>query len=444
MYSEGSLLEATNITRRLREAAGLIDVLGFEFTKVDVGRAEGRLPLSSTSANQHGTQLGLVMGIVADFVGGLALASLFPEEPILGIHEVEPDRAMCLWTLESAMKFQRPAADDLVFKSALDPSMHDAIRQRYNAGMPVVVELSVEILDSTNTSVATSEFKYFARQKSAIQASAAQGKHNVMFDYFMKSSARLIASLRAMEDTQMDPLFRDPFASVMASRQGHLMAERFLKDLPELQSLVAGRTHHGNVFIADGGFEQVVFLGVGFDTRMYCEGFPGVPVFEVDLPQMLAERERKLGESGVFSSNARRVPVNLLVDSISGALAQHDFDPTAPTAFIFEGCTMYFTAQENERILAQVRELLSSNPQSRLWMDAVDESLLKRGGPENVERFLKGMARLGEPFVFGLSESTQFFEALGLRVNVQKNASAYARGLRSELFELYRFYVLSA
>lgn len=443
MYSGDALLEPTRVTGLLGDAASLIRDLGFEFTSVGLGKCTGFLPLSVLSANQHGTQLGLIMGLVADFVGGLAFASLLPEEPILGIHEVTPEQSMCLWTLESHLKFLRPASDDVSFECVLDASLVDSAPATYAAGKPIVADATVHITDSYGALVAEGTFKYFARQKSRVQPSADPARPNVMFDHFMKSSARLIAALRALETESDSPLFHDPFARTMAGKQGLLMAQRFLESVPELQSLVSARTHQADLFLRSADFAQIVFVGVGFDMRMHRSDFPKARVFELDLADMLVERKRLKQALAIQESDVLSAPCNLLTDGIAAALKPLGFDASLPTAFIFEGCSMYFRADENTRILGQLRELLLGNSDSKIWLDVVAEEILGQDVDAGVETFMRGMARIGEPFVFGLPLESNFFSDLGLRIASLKDATPYAQNFGTSLFECYRFYSLS-
>jgi O-methyltransferase involved in polyketide biosynthesis len=136
-------------------------------------------------------------------------------------------------------------------------------------------------------------------------------------------------------------------------------------------------------------------------------------------------------------------PCNLLTDGIAAALKPLGFDENLPTAFIFEGCSMYFRADENTRILGQLRELLLGNAKSKIWLDIVAEELLGQNVDAGVETFMRGMARIGEPFVFGLPLESNFFSDLGLRIESLKDATPYAQNLGTSLFECYRFYSLS-
>ena len=49
----------------------------------------------------------------------------------------------------------------------------------------------------------------------------------------------------------------------------------------------------------------------------------------------------------------RMIAADFNSDDIAQLLLQHpDFDPTRPTVFVYEGCSMYFTAEENREIFS--------------------------------------------------------------------------------------------
>jgi hypothetical protein len=84
------------------------------------------------------------------------------------------------------------------------------------------------------------------------------------------------------------------------------------------------------------------------------------------------------------------------------------------------------------------------SPESRLWVDAVDKSILQGVSeyPE-VSCFLERMAGLGEPFTWRLVDSGHYFGQSGLSVDCE-TASDCFRPSTDPVFDLYRFYKLRA
>jgi methyltransferase (TIGR00027 family) len=191
-----------------------------------------------------------------------------------------------------------------------------------------------------------------------------------------------------------------------------------------------------------GGLRQLVLVGAGLDFRAarLAGGHASLRVFEIDLPEMLAERERVLREMDLTPGVIRtQVPANLEFDDVASAVVSAGFDPALPSLLLYEGMSMYFSEALNRQILTSLASLLH-HPDSRLWLDAVTASALHgASGDAEAEAFLEGMARLGEPFTFGLDDAAGFFGASGLAVLSDTPCTEDAR----RLFQLYRFYVLT-
>ena len=63
---------------------------------------------------------------------------------------------------------------------------------------------------------------------------------------------------------------------------------------------------------ARAGLEQVVILGVGFDSRSlrFSDALRAVRVFEVDMPEVLAIRTERLFESRQATASVIAVPIH--------------------------------------------------------------------------------------------------------------------------------------
>ena len=172
---------------------------------------------------------------------------------------------------------------------------------------------------------------------------------------------------------------------VAAGTHGLLQARRLKKVLPQLATMVHARTQNCDDTVkAVSGIEQLVLLGAGLDMRpvRLADHLSGVTVFELDLPVMLAERQQAIErwekELGTVAKAPERhqISVDFLVDDVGNRLNEHfAFSDTALTLVIYEGCSMYFDEQQNQRILIAVRKRLT-HPESRLWMDYVTPAVI--------------------------------------------------------------------
>jgi len=439
------------MTRLLARAVPAVEATGFRYTEVALGLCRAVLPLNTQSSNQHGTHQGLLMAMAGDYTGGLALASLIPGEPVLGVHEVAPDNGMSLWLTGSDMDYRMPSTEDVTLEARFPADTARALNLRYHAGGTILAKVEVYYRDPRGQLVAKGVFKYFCKKRTHLAATEAGRPMNAMMRHVLKTSAKMVARMRAEESERPAPLFRDDVAARVAGAQGKVIGDRFLKVLPELQRMVAARTRHLDDCIreAAGQVTQVVFIGSGFDFRMLRHKalLDRVTVFELDLPEMLEERqilERELGLD-MPQDRVRRVSCDLLNESLKDRLTAAGLDADRPTFFIYEGCSMYFSREQNTAILQQVRNLMNGNPESRLWMDVMHEDAMELGcGEGRVSEFLRGMAALGEPFVFGVADDDGLFPATGLNRLHSATTADVTGEADNGVYRLYRFMLLSA
>ena len=167
------------------------------------------------------------------------------------------------------------------------------------------------------------------------------------------------------------------------------------------------------------GVGQVVNLGAGYDSRAYRyrEAMPDVKFFEIDLPQMVEEKKRRLKAAfGQVADHVVFVPIDFNEQTIPGALEEAGYDPGVKTLFIWEGGTMYVSATAVERTLKFIATRSARG--SSVVYDYVPPAIIKGNFTEYPDmRGLTFWARYrGEPFIFGIpeGEGTAYVEALGL------------------------------
>ncbi len=115
---------------------------------------------------------------------------------------------------------------------------------------------------------------------------------------------------------------------------------------------------------AESGCRQVVLLAAGLDTRAFRLTWPpGLRLFELDLPDVLAFKEHVLAGQGALPRCGRTIlPIDLQAEW-PAALTTAGFDPTAPTAWLAEGLLIYLTAHDATQLLARVDELSADRSQ---------------------------------------------------------------------------------
>src|SRR5262249_37714075 len=124
-------------------------------------------------------------------------------------------------------------------------------------------------------------------------------------------TALLIAQARARETLRADRLFDDPLAAAVVEPAGGRLgsAQRMLPAMTNTDVVnrwrtdyVAVRTRFGDGCALDAcaaGCRQVVLLAAGLDARAFRLTWPaGVRLFELDLPEVMAFKERVLAARG--------------------------------------------------------------------------------------------------------------------------------------------------
>ena len=176
--------------------------------------------------------------------------------------------------------------------------------------------------------------------------------------------------------------------------------------------------------VADG-VEQVVLIAAGMDTRAFRLALPAdVIVFELDLPELLAQKQAILDQE-YATPRCRRVVVaaDLADNDWPQALTADGFDHAAPTVFIVEGLSWYLTEEENARLLEQLAGLAA--PGSRLGIDIISRDQLESPA---AAPFFKFTAALGILWQFGTNDPAGFLAAHDWQAEVT-GLDAFARRL---------------
>jgi methyltransferase (TIGR00027 family) len=151
---------------------------------------------------------------------------------------------------------------------------------------------------------------------------------------------------------------------------------------------------------AGEGAKNLVLLGAGFDCRAHrLPEAQGLEVFEVDLPDVLAEKRRTLRDGGALRKDVRYVPLDLVRDDLEPALRDAGLDSTASTLVVAEGVANYLPRDAVLRFLSWVGRCTppSSIVFSYVHHDFLDgtlrfpgSELMRRRGQRGAERWISG------------------------------------------------------
>jgi len=436
------------LTSILREHVPVLEFVQWKVDAIEQGMAHTVLPLIATSTNQHCTHQAALLFLAADYTGGIALASLLHDWPVVGVHPVTTsEKSMALWLVKGEVKYLRPSVGRLDVVARVETDHYERIRRRFLQGRPVLEPIVVRF-SNQGVDVAEATMTYYARQSDKLRSDGVSPeKVNVLYRHKLISSAELIAGVRAREN---GGLFDDPFAARIAGEHGRALADRFCERSPQLGGMVAARTRHLDDsmtdFIRRGG-RNIVIVGAGYDMRPFRLPLPpGANVYELDFPTVLADRQRRLDELGVHDPEGVRriaVPIDLRATTVSEAL-RDALDPAEPVFVAWEGMSMYFPEPDVRAILGGMAPILG-HPQSRLWADFVNAQAIVNPGifPE-VEAFMHGMRLLGEPFVFGSDALDAFMESNGFTCLEIAPSSLYQTGTIDPVYSIYGFCVATA
>jgi methyltransferase (TIGR00027 family) len=417
------------VTRLLSKAVPVLEQVEWRVEEVSDGGCHSILPLTVASTNQHGTHQAALISLSADYTGGIALATLIRGTPVIGVHSGCGENAALMWLASMKVRYRRPSTAELHGRCRVPADMVKTVRQRYANGKRVLISLLVEFTDPDGNTVAEAEMRYFLHAQQDDGCSQKSPQDSVKTSHKLKASARLIAGLRANMDVgSIGSGHR--YDQQAAGPHGAVLAERLSQVLPQLQQVVSARTRHIDEFLGQGSnFQQVVLLGAGLDMRPFrvAQRDKAMKTFEIDLPVMLQERELVISAL----SDLRPVKRHMLAadfkrDRVGKLLEQcSEFDPDAPTIVIYEGCSMYFTKDENTKLLSDVRTALR-NERSVIWADMVTQAVVEgtTNQPEIAE-FLAGMHDLGERFVFGCDQPEHYMRECGFAEGEVVSAQQY-------------------
>jgi methyltransferase (TIGR00027 family) len=187
-----------------------------------------------------------------------------------------------------------------------------------------------------------------------------------------------------------------------------LLQRRFIPEFerrgPGVYFLHQARTKHLDAVVTEEiahGLEQLVVLGAGFDTRAwrFTDRLNGARIFEIDHPLTSIEKQRRAKRiAGAPPQNLTYVQVDFIRESVEQRLVASGFDAKRRTLFLWEGVTMYVTADVVDTTLALVGRTAKG---SSIVFDYVHRRVL--AAPDAQEA--KALARVravGEPYQFGV------------------------------------------
>lgn len=218
------------------------------------------------------------------------------------------------------------------------------------------------------------------------------------------ATAFVVAEYRAEENTQPNPLYRDPVVAIFLDETTRQAAASAAAPSPAARKGVRLRTRYLDDVLdrrIASGCRQVVILGSGLDTRAVRKRAAGVTYFEIDDRAILEFKQSRLIQCGIAAEFVP-VPGDYVGEDWIGALARRGFDADLPTHVIWEGNTMYLAMNDLVAVLATVRDRIARATVSfdYLAQDMVDKTTGDRTLSDLAERF----ERIGAPWITGIAD----------------------------------------
>jgi methyltransferase (TIGR00027 family) len=149
------------------------------------------------------------------------------------------------------------------------------------------------------------------------------------------------------------------------------------------------------------GIQAIVNLGAGMDTRLYrLPGVPALPVFEVDLPENIAQKRQKLQQVfGKVPSHVQLAPVDFDRQDLGSILQASGYHSQMKTFFIWEAVTQYLP----EPAVRKTFEFLSqAQAGSRLVFTYIHQDFMDGRLIQGVEILYRGYRLRTKLWQFGL------------------------------------------
>ena len=161
------------------------------------------------------------------------------------------------------------------------------------------------------------------------------------------------------------------------------------------------------------GFEQIVNLGSGFDHLGAMLSSKGIPVFELDKPDMIQEKQKFIENNGYSNKKLNFVECDVNKTRMGEALKAHpNFYSQKKTLFVAEGFFDYLALLPSEHLLEDLKSLNYKNRLVSTFFSLDELNLLH----ETV--FRSGVTMVGESLQFKITrdEFVDLLKELGFEL----------------------------
>jgi len=259
----------------------------------------------------------------------------------------------------------------------------------------------------------------------------------------VSGTAFVVAEFRAEENSEANPLYRDPVVELFLDDRTRQAAGHVAASFPPVKDLVKIRTKYFDDMLDKQilwNFRQVVIQGAGLDTRAVRKPADGVTYFEIDDAATLKLKQSCYEQQGIHAS-VQFIHGNYVTDGLIPLLKQSHFSFDLPTYLIWEGNTMYLPLSSTKHILGELRKYLKH---FRLSFDYMAEAVIsKTTGDPGITSLVESFENMGAPWLSGIRDIHSLAHELKLSlIENFKTSELYqtywlGRPLSSPIFKFY-------
>ena len=246
----------------------------------------------------------------------------------------------------------------------------------------------------------------------------------------VSGTAFVIAAFREEENEAHNPLYTDKVVKLFLNDNIKETAKSIAQNFPAAKEMIKLRTKYFDDVLSQQihlGYQQVVILGSGLDTRPVRQNAQDVTYFEIDDGATLGLKEDSLNKNNILA-NVHYVPGDYVKEGVVSLLKQNQFNFELPTYLLWEGNTTLIRKEDVISVLNQIRNNFDDFRLSFDYMS--DKVILRTTGYDDINDYIDRYEKLYTPWITGFESIEPLAQDLGL--NVLENLSM------TELFNKYR------
>jgi len=245
----------------------------------------------------------------------------------------------------------------------------------------------------------------------------------------ISDTARWMAFYRAMESERPDAHFHDPYARLLAGERGKEIAQMLPWGITNAWAMIVRTCVFDEIIVKtveNHAVDTILNLAAGFDTRPYRLPLPAsLHWIEVDLPEILSEKEEKLVNEQP-GCRLKRVQLDLADVHARRALFSGLVQEARQVLVVTEGLLIYLTAEHVISLASDLR----THSHFRWWLtDLVSPAVLRLYQISWASSLAQGNAALQ----FAPEEGELFFYRYGWHVAEFRSTMEEASRLNREM-----------